>query len=183
MTALDLFRRRDPRERFVTCWCVRTKVERVDPRAFGCVRSAGAMGGPLSCMDAATLSEEAERCERRRAGAIFIWDNRETQTPGLEKIEAQFFALVGGSPGAEIVFLNQNLAVRSTSIFRDFDGDFLGPLSHGLLDFVHQPRDRLRLVKFYYNALDCIRTRTYPTRNSGSVATVECMLDRVGWVL
>ena len=141
------------------------------------------MGGPLSCTDAATLSEEAERCERRRAGAIFIWDNRETQTPGLEKIEAQFFALVSGSPGAEIVFLNQNLAVRSTSIFRDFDADFLGPLSHGLLDFVYQPRDRLRLVKFYYNALDCIRTRTYPTRNSGSVATVECMLDRVGWVL
>jgi len=27
----------------------------------------------------------------------------------LAKIEALFFALIGGSPGAEVVFLNQNL--------------------------------------------------------------------------
>jgi len=94
------------------------------------------------------LSEEAERRERRRAGAVFIWDNRETQTAGLETVEAQFFALVGASSGAKVVFLNQDLAIRSTSIFADLDADFLGPFSHDLLNFVHQPRDRLRLVKF-----------------------------------
>jgi hypothetical protein len=30
----------------------------------------------------------------------------------LTEIEALFFALIGGSTGAEVVFLNQNLAVR-----------------------------------------------------------------------
>jgi hypothetical protein len=38
----------------------------------------------------------------------------------LEEIEALFFVLVGGSPGAEVIFLNQNLAVRSAAILRDF---------------------------------------------------------------
>jgi hypothetical protein len=44
------------------------------------------------------LSEEAQRRERRSAGAVFIWDNCETQTVGLETVEAQFLALVSGSP-------------------------------------------------------------------------------------
>ena len=39
----------------------------------------------------------------------------------LAEIEALFFALVGGSPGAEVVFLNENLAVRLGVVFRDFD--------------------------------------------------------------
>ena len=37
----------------------------------------------------------------------------------LAEIEALFFALVGGSPGAEVVFLNQNLAIRLAAVFRD----------------------------------------------------------------
>ena len=89
-----------------------------------------------------TLSEEAEGCKRRGAGAVLIGDNRETQSTDLEKVEAQFFALMGGSPGAEVVFLNEELAIRLTSIFGDLDADFLSPLSHGLLNFVDQTRDR-----------------------------------------
>jgi hypothetical protein len=38
--------------------------------------------------DTAILSEEAKRCYRRSAGAVFIWDNRETQTAGLKTVEA-----------------------------------------------------------------------------------------------
>src|SRR6202040_289868 len=58
------------------------------------------------------LGEEAERCKRRGAGAALVWNNRETEMGDLAEIEALFFALIGGSPGAEVVFLNQNLAVR-----------------------------------------------------------------------
>ena len=57
------------------------------------------------------LSEEAERCQRRRAGAALVWHDRETEMGDLAEIEALFFALLGGSPAAEVVFLNQNLAV------------------------------------------------------------------------
>jgi hypothetical protein len=35
---------------------------------------------------------------------------------GSAEIEALFFALVGGSLGAEILFLNQNLVVRSVAV-------------------------------------------------------------------
>ena len=34
------------------------------------------------------LGEEAERRQRRVSGAVLIWDNRETQTVNLEKVEA-----------------------------------------------------------------------------------------------
>jgi hypothetical protein len=37
------------------------------------------------------------------------------------EIKALFFTLIRGSPGAEIVFLNQNLAIRPTSVLRDFN--------------------------------------------------------------
>jgi len=57
---------------------------------------------------------------------------------GPEKVEAQFFALVSGSFGAEVVLLNQDLTVDPTSILRDLDTDFLGPLLHRLLDLIHQ---------------------------------------------
>ena len=50
----------------------------------------------------------------------------------LAEIEALFFALVGGSPGAEVVFLNQNLAVRLAAVFRDVHAHFLGTLPHRL---------------------------------------------------
>ena len=43
---------------------------------------------------------------RRSLIEIYAEDNRETQTAGPETVEAQFFALVGGSPRAEVVFLN-----------------------------------------------------------------------------
>jgi hypothetical protein len=54
------------------------------------------------------------------------------------EIKALFFALISGSPGTEIVFLNQNLAIRSSSVLRDFDAHFLGTLTQRLFDFVHQ---------------------------------------------
>ena len=90
----------------------------------------------------------------------------------LVEIKALFFALVGGSAGAEGVLLNQNLAVRPTSIFRDFHADFLGTLSHPLLDLVHETRYRLRLVKFDDNALDRIGTRTDPACGSEAGASI-----------
>src|SRR6516165_4192748 len=129
------------------------------------------------------LSEKAERRHRRVSGAVLIWDNRETQTVDLEKVEAQLFELVSGSRRAEVVFLNQDLAVRSTSIFRDFDADFLGPLFYWLLHLIHQSRDRLRLVKFHDDPLDGIRTRTDPTCSSRPGASIQQMLDRVSRVL
>src|ERR1700746_3850738 len=92
------------------------------------------------------LSEEAERSKRRRAGAVLVWNNRETEMASLEAVEAPFFALVGGSPGAEGVFLNTVLGVRSPSILRALHADFLGALSQCLLDLVREPRDRLRLI-------------------------------------
>ena len=46
----------------------------------------------------------------------------------LAEIEALFFALVGGSPGAEVVFLNENLAVGLGAVFRNFEAHFLGTL-------------------------------------------------------
>jgi hypothetical protein len=45
----------------------------------------------------------------------------------LPQIKALVFALKGGSPGTEIVFLNQNLAIRPASIVR------LGLLCHSVL--------------------------------------------------
>src|ERR1700746_22185 len=83
------------------------------------------------------LGEEAERCKRRRAGAALVWNNRETEMGDLAEIEALFFALIGGSPGAEVVFLNQNLAVRSATILRDFHAHLLGTFPHRLPDLVH----------------------------------------------
>ena len=64
------------------------------------------------------------------------------------EIKALVFALIRGSSGAEGVFLNQNLPIRSASVLRDFNAYFLGTLSCRLFDFVREPRDRLRLVKF-----------------------------------
>jgi hypothetical protein len=84
----------------------------------------------------------------------------------LVEIKALVFALVGGSPAAKGEFLNQNLAIRSTSVLRGFHAYFLGALSLCLLDLVHEPRDRLRLVKFYDHELDGVRARTDPARGS-----------------
>jgi hypothetical protein len=62
------------------------------------------------------LSEETERSKCRRTGAVLVWNNRETEVADLVEVESLFFALVGGSPGAEVVLLNQDLAIRSASI-------------------------------------------------------------------
>ena len=72
-----------------------------------------ATGGP----DPGRLRKEAERRKCCRAGAVLVWNNRETEMANLVEIKALFLALVGGSAGAEGVFLNQNLAIRSTSAF------------------------------------------------------------------
>src|SRR3984893_543276 len=129
------------------------------------------------------LGEEAERCKRRRAGAALVWNNRETEMGDLAEIEALFFALVGGSPGAEVVFLNQNLAVRSAAIFRGFHAYFLGTLAHRLLDLVDEARDRLRPVKLNDNVLGSVGASAAPARCSGVAASVQHMLDRVSRIL
>ena len=48
------------------------------------------------------LSEEAERCKRRRAGAALVWNDRKTEMGDLAEIEALFFALVSGSAGLKL---------------------------------------------------------------------------------
>ena len=141
------------------------------------------MSGALGMRDLRHLTEEAERRERRRAGAVLVWNNRQSEMASLDKVEALFFALVRGSPGAEGVLLNQDLVVRLTFIFRDFHADFLGALPHCLLDLVDKPRDRLRLVKFHDDMLDGVGARADPTGGSVAGASVQQMLDRVGRIL
>jgi hypothetical protein len=75
----------------------------------------------------------------------------------LEEIKALFFVLVSSSPGAEVIFLNQNSAVRSAAILRDSHAYFLSTLPHSLLDLVHEARDPLRPVKFHDDVLDGVR--------------------------
>jgi hypothetical protein len=122
-------------------------------------RAKGSTRGPLG--------EEAERCNRCRAGSALIWDKSKTEMSDLAEIEALFFALVGGSPGAEVVFLNQNLAVRLAAVFRDVQAHFLGTLPQRLLDLIEKARDRLRPVKFHDDVLNGVGTRTDPARGSG----------------
>src|ERR1700730_3742258 len=134
-------------------------------------------------IDGLGLSEGAERCQRRRAGAALVWHDHETEMGDLAKIEALFFALVGGSPGAEVVFLNQYLAVRLTAVLRDFHAHFLGTLPHRLLDLIDEARDRLRLVKLNDDALESVGARTDPAGGSRTAASVSHMLDRVSRIL
>jgi hypothetical protein len=53
-----------------------------------------ATGGPFR-----PLRKEAERRKCCRAGAVLVWNNRETEMANLVEIKALFLALVGGSPG------------------------------------------------------------------------------------
>ena len=101
----------------------------------------------------------------------------------LAEIEALFFALIGGSPGAEVVFLNQNLAVRLAAVFRDVHAHFLGTLPQRLLDLIEKARDRLGPVKLNDDVLNDVGMRTDPARGSGAAASVQHMLDGVGWIL
>ena len=89
------------------------------------------------------------------------------------EIKALVFALIRGSSGAEGVFLNQNLPIRSASVLRDFNAYFLGSLTHRLFDFVHESRDRLRLVKFKDDALNGVRAGAHPTGDARAGASVE----------
>src|ERR1700720_337513 len=129
------------------------------------------------------LGEEAERCKRRGAGAALVWNNRETEMGDLAEIEALFFALIGGSPGAEVVFLNQNLAVRSAAVFRGFHAYFLGALAPRLLDLVDEARDRLRPVKLNDNVLDSVGASAHPARGSRAGLSVQHVLARGSRIL
>jgi hypothetical protein len=113
--------------------------------------------------DPGLLRKEAERRKGRRAGAALVWNNRETEMSDLPEVDALFFALIGGSPGAEVVFLNQNLAVRLAAVLRDFHAYFLGTLPHRLLDLVDEARDRLRPVELNDDVLDGVGARADPT--------------------
>ena len=101
----------------------------------------------------------------------------------LADIEALFFALVGGSPRAEVVFLNQNLAVRSAAALRDLHAHFLGTLPHRLLDLIDEARDRLRPVKLNDDVLGSVRASADPARSSRAGSSVQHMLDRVSRIL
>jgi hypothetical protein len=52
------------------------------------------------------LSEETECGERRYAGAVLVWDNRESQMANPPEIEPSLFVLKSGSCRAEVVLLN-----------------------------------------------------------------------------
>jgi hypothetical protein len=52
--------------------------------------------------------------------------------------QALFFALIGGSPGTEIVLLDKYLAIRSPSIVRNLDAHLLGTFTHRFFDFVDE---------------------------------------------
>jgi hypothetical protein len=86
-------------------------------------------------------------------------------------------------PGAEGVFLNQNLAVYPTFILRDFHAYFLSTLLHRLFDLIDEPRYRLRLVKCYNDMLDGVGARTNPARRSRTRAPVQHMFGRVSRML
>src|ERR1700720_3287622 len=118
------------------------------------------------------LGEETERRQRRRAGAALVWNNRETEMGDLAEIEALFFALIGGSPGAEVVFLNQNLAVRSAAVLRDLHAHFLGTLPHRLLDLIDEARDRLRPVKLNDDVFGGVGASADPAGGSRTAASV-----------
>jgi hypothetical protein len=133
--------------------------------------------------DPVRLRKETERRKRRCAGAVLVWDNRETEMAYLAEVKALLLALVGRSPGAEGVFLNQNLAVSATCVLRDVNADFLGTLARRLFDLVHEPRDCLRLVEFYDDMLDGVGARASPTRRARAGMSVEQMLNRVSWIL
>jgi hypothetical protein len=129
------------------------------------------------------LSEEAERRERRCPGTVLVWNNRETEMASLVEVEPLFFALVGGPPGAEGVLLNEDLAIHSASILRDFHAHLLGALAHCLFDFVDESRDGLRMIEFHYDLLDHVGAGTDPTRGSGAGASVQQVFDWVGRML
>jgi hypothetical protein len=91
-------------------------------------------GGDFIPSIGSRLSEETERSERCRAGAVFIWNNRKTEVANLVKVQPLFFALVGGAPRAEGVLLNQELAVCSASIVGDFYAHLLRAFAYCLFD-------------------------------------------------
>jgi hypothetical protein len=101
----------------------------------------------------------------------------------LLEIESLFFVLVGGSPGAEGVLLNQDLAVRSASILRDFHAHFLGALAHCLFDLVHELRDGPGPIKFHHDLLNHVGARADPSRGSRTGASVQQVFDRVARIL
>jgi hypothetical protein len=98
------------------------------------------------------------------------------------EINVLFFALEGRSYSTEVVFLNQNLAIRPAAIVRDFHADLLCTVPHGLFDFVDDPRNRLWPVKFNENALDGVGARARPTRASRARTAIEQILNRVSLV-
>jgi hypothetical protein len=162
----------------------RAEREGVIEIAFGCgtrVRLRGEVSSETlrQGFDTRPLGEETERRQRRRAGAVLVGNNAETEMANLAEIEALFFALVGGSPGAEVVFLNQNLAVRSAAVLRDFYAHFLGTLPHRLLDLIDQARDPLRPVNLNDDVFGGVGASADPARGSGPARSVQHMLDRM----
>ena len=101
----------------------------------------------------------------------------------MAEIEALFFALISGSTGAEVVFLNQNLAVRLAAVFRGFHAYFLGTLARRLLDLVDEARDRLQPVNLDDNVLGSVGASAHPARRSGATASVQHVFDRVSRIL
>ena len=129
------------------------------------------------------LSEETERCERCRAGTMLVWNNRKTEIANLVKVQPLLFALVGGSPRAEGVLLNQQLTVCSASILGDLYAHLLGAFVYCLFDLVHEPRNSLGMVKLHHDLLGHVRACTHPTRSSGTGYAVQQVFDRMRWIL
>ena len=77
----------------------------------------------------------ARRPDHRRAPR---GRRRISRTCGKENPGGGGRGFQGGSPRAEVVFLNQNLAVRSAAVLRGFHAYFLGALAPRLLDLVDE---------------------------------------------
>jgi hypothetical protein len=99
------------------------------------------------------------------------------------EIKALFFALKDGSPGTEIVFLNQDLPICPASIIRGFHAHLLGALARRLFHFVNEPRYCLRLVKFHHDVLGGVGPRAGPTRPSRAGPPIEQIINRVSGIL
>jgi hypothetical protein len=140
-------------------------------------------GGGVIPSIGSRLGEETERSERCRAGTVLVWNNRKTEVANLVKVQPLFFALVGGSPRAEGVLLNQELAVCSASILGDFYTHFLCAFAYCLFDLVYEPRNSLGMIKLHHDLLDHVGARTHPPRRSGAGDSVQQVFDRMCRIL
>ncbi len=148
---------------------------RPDPfRQRGQVRSARCRSRHLRHR----LREEAERRQRRRAGAVLVWNDRKTEMARLDAVKVLFFTLVGGAVRAEGIVLSEDLPIWPPSSETSARTCWVRSRISSSTSYASS-RDRLRLIKFDDNALDGVEARADPARGSRAAASVQHMLDRM----